>query len=243
MGVARVEGSGTNYQGFNINGGVNPESGNRWPNNGDEGKSYGMISIGGDLYMWVTGGKWSNIFDQVRLYRSTNKGRSWNGASWNFTDADGLSIPTILNLGRDNAGARDNYVYHYFIETQNTNTWAIHRPGRIHLLRVPQGEIFNSKSSYEYFSGPRQIRPGRQTAQTKYRCLKTLTAWAGIYQSATMPACRDTFSLPSIPSLPPDTWACLTRQNHGAPGRRLSMSMGTGKTLGARLTGSSLPNG
>jgi hypothetical protein len=97
MGVARITGGGTNYQSSNINGGVNRES-NRtdWPDGGAEGKSYGIVCIDSVLYMWVTGGKVSNIFDHVTMYSSTNKGRTWTAAGWNFTKSDGLVVPTIL---------------------------------------------------------------------------------------------------------------------------------------------------
>jgi hypothetical protein len=113
MGVGRVQGSGSSYQGFNVNGGRKPESGRfDWPDNGEEGKSYGMLSLSGDLYMWVTGGELDNFFDFARLYRSTDKGRTWRRANWEFTSGvENLTTPTILNFGQDYAGARDNYVF------------------------------------------------------------------------------------------------------------------------------------
>ncbi len=160
LGVARVEGSASNYQGHNVNGGISPEGGTTWPDNGDEGKSYGMLSLSGDLYMWVTGGKRKNLFSFVSLYRSDDKGRTWsnNGNSVRFTEeGEGLSVPTILNFGQDYAGARDNFVYHYFIETQGqvSRHLRVNKPGRIHLLRVDRNSMMN-KSAYEYFSGTPQ---------------------------------------------------------------------------------------
>jgi hypothetical protein len=155
MGVARVEGDGSSYQGSNINGGVSAAFGTTyWPDGGTEGKSYGIVSIDGVLYMWVTGGKLQNIFDHVRMYRSTDRGRTWEAADWNFTDSDGLVVPTILQFGKDYAGARDNFVYHYFIELQDRSSELnAQRPGKIHLLRVDKKEMLTSKSSYEYFDG------------------------------------------------------------------------------------------
>jgi len=48
LGVARVEGSATSYNGTNVWGGKSPENPSQF-----KGKSYGIISVGGVLYMWV----------------------------------------------------------------------------------------------------------------------------------------------------------------------------------------------
>jgi hypothetical protein len=146
--VARIEGGWNNYRGFNIWGGKNPESRADFG-----GKSYGIISIDGVLYMWVGPGSGPKNFNEARLYRSTNHGASWRGASWKFTKSEGLMMPTILQFGRDYAGAKDNFVYHYFIEPQDDNDLVIQKPGRIYLLRVHKDDIFSSKSNYQYFNG------------------------------------------------------------------------------------------
>jgi hypothetical protein len=148
LGVARIEGGWNNYRGFNIWGGKNPESRADFG-----GKSYGIISIDGVLYMWVGPGSGPKNFNEARLYRSTNHGASWRGASWKFTKSEGLMMPTILQFGRDYAGARDNFVYHYFIEPQDDNDLVIQKPGRIYLLQVHKDDIFSSKSNYQYFNG------------------------------------------------------------------------------------------
>lgn len=80
------------------------------------GKSYGIISINGDLYMWWGPGSGAESFAETRLLKSTNHGASWTKSTWNLVDDDKtLIMPTILNFGQDNASARDSYVYHYFI--------------------------------------------------------------------------------------------------------------------------------
>lgn len=155
LGVGRVSGPGSNYSVANINGGVSPLSGRRdWPDGGTEGKSYGMVCIGGFIYMWVTGGRTSNFFDFARLYRSTDHGARWSTTGVQFTHTgEGLSIPTILNFGQNYSGARDSFVYHYFIETRDPSPGLnVQKPGRIHLLRCPISSI-GSKSAYEYFAG------------------------------------------------------------------------------------------
>jgi hypothetical protein len=133
LGVARIEGNWNNYRGFNVWGGKNSENRANF-----DGKSYGIISIDDVLYMWVSPGSGPTNFNEARLYRSTNHGDSWTRANWRFTKSEGLIVPTMLQFGRDYAGARDNFVYHYFIEVQNDNGLVIQKPGRIYLLRAQE---------------------------------------------------------------------------------------------------------
>ena len=160
LGVARIEGRGDNYRGFNVWGGLNPEDPPRLrgQNPGDpprlRGKSYGIISIDGVLYKWVGPGSNTQSYEEARLFHSTDYGATWTPADWAFVKADDLIMPTILNFEKDYAGARDNFVYHYFIELQGDPAdLGVHMPGKIHLLRVDKSEILTSKSSYEYFNG------------------------------------------------------------------------------------------
>jgi hypothetical protein len=149
LGIARIEGPFDNYQVFNVWGGHNAASPSSFG-----GKSYGIISIGGVLYMWIGPGSNTESYEEARLVYSSDYGASWSEADWAFTKADGLIMPTILNFGRDYAGARDNFVYHYFIELQGDPAeLGVHQPGRIHLLRVDRNELVEAKSSYEYFNG------------------------------------------------------------------------------------------
>jgi hypothetical protein len=160
LGVARIEGRGDNYRGFNVWGSVNPENSLQFRAQRPEdpsqlsGKSYGIISIDGVLYKWVGPGSNTQSYEEARLFHSTDYGATWNSADWAFVKADDLIMPTILNFGKDYAGARDNFVYHYFIELQGDPVdLGVHMPGKIHLLRVDKSEILTSKSSYEYFNG------------------------------------------------------------------------------------------
>ena len=106
-----MEGSATSYNGTNVWGGKSPENPAQF-----KGKSYGIISVGGVLYMWVAlvyeEGNWLH---NTRLAWSTDHGATWQKASWAFTFSDGLTVPTFLNFGKDYAGARDTYVYSYYI--------------------------------------------------------------------------------------------------------------------------------
>ena len=120
-----------------------------------DGKSYGMISIAGILYSWVCPGTNTQCYDESRLYFSNNHAQSWTSTSVVFNDAQSLMIPTILNFGQNNAGARDLYMYSYFINTKTTAALSIQRPGEIVLARVPatsHASIINL-ANYEWFAG------------------------------------------------------------------------------------------
>ncbi|HXK60923.1 MAG TPA: DUF4185 domain-containing protein [Acidobacteriota bacterium] len=151
LGVARIEGSASNYKGYNVWGGKNAENRAQF-----EGKSYGIICIDGVLYMWVSPGSCETNYSEVRLARSTDHGAHWTLSSWKFTKSQNLMVPTILQFGKDYAGARDSYVYHYFIHPSpapNTGDCLhIQKPGKIYLARVPKDQMM-TQSAYQFLSG------------------------------------------------------------------------------------------
>jgi hypothetical protein len=153
LGVARIEGEATDYQGFNVWGGKEPESKATF-----EGKSYGILSVGGVLYMWVSPGSGAKGYTEARIYRSENHGASWTGANWAFTKSDGLILPTFLQFGKDYQGARDRFVYVYANHFKRKllrltkDRLRIHQPGEIALMRVPTTGILD-RNSYEFFAG------------------------------------------------------------------------------------------
>ncbi|HIL09133.1 MAG TPA: hypothetical protein EYG11_10560, partial [Candidatus Latescibacteria bacterium] len=137
LGYARIEGNSPGYTGYNVWGGFSAENTAQFG-----GKSYGIISIGGILYSWVSPGSGLTSYDEAALYRSTNKGASWTKAGWKYDKADGVIMPTILNFGKDYADARDNYVYHYFINMKRSSGGlSVHKPGEIFLVRVDKNRI------------------------------------------------------------------------------------------------------
>jgi hypothetical protein len=149
LGLARIEGEHDDFEGLNVWGGKDAEN----PASFD-GKSYGIISIDGVIYKWRGPGSETDSYEEARLFYSRDQGATFTPADWAFTKEDGLIMPTILNFGKDYAGARDDFVYHYFIELQgDPSELGVHQPGRIHLLRVEKDAIISSKSAYEYFSG------------------------------------------------------------------------------------------
>ncbi|MCF7886667.1 MAG: DUF4185 domain-containing protein [Candidatus Marinimicrobia bacterium] len=149
LGVARVEGGKVNYSGYNVWGGKNTDNPAQFG-----GKSYGIISVDGILYMWWGPGSNTYVYNQTRLLKSIDHGATWTKSNWDFTDIDSsLIMPTICNFGRDYSGARDNYVYHYFIRKQgNPSSLGVHKPGKIDLARVHKDSMMD-QSTYEFFAG------------------------------------------------------------------------------------------
>ncbi|MEO6786785.1 MAG: hypothetical protein ABI318_11685 [Chthoniobacteraceae bacterium] len=123
------------------------------------GKSYGILSIVGTLFMWVVPQAGPHL-KECRVASSTDHGATWTRAEWAFRFEDGLSIPTLLNFGRDYADARDGFVYSYFIEPQwgpatpagSKFGFEVHKPGRIHLSRAPKDRLL-LRDAHEFFAG------------------------------------------------------------------------------------------
>jgi hypothetical protein len=81
-----------------------------------DGKSYGIISISGDLYMWWGPGSCTESFANTQMLKSTDYGQTWSKSAWDLENADDtIVMPTILNFGQDNASARDSYEIPMFI--------------------------------------------------------------------------------------------------------------------------------
>jgi hypothetical protein len=158
LGVARVEGSAKQWTGYNVWGGKNAENQASF-----EGKSWGMICVNDILYMWVvpdepdTGGD-RNHFAYIQLARSADHGRSWEKQErWRFTLSEQLTIPTFINFGKNNAGARDDYVYSYFIHPADdkieSKSLTVHKTGKLYLVRAKPDLMFADKNAFEFFRG------------------------------------------------------------------------------------------
>ena len=147
LGVARIEGDSTNYRGINIWGGKNARNPAQFG-----GKSYGILSTGGILYMWVSPGSDAKNYEEARLAVSNNHGTTWTSVDWAFTQSEKIVLPTFLQFGQDYAGARDGYVYSYSIRLQNSNELMVQKPGIIDLMRTPQDRLAD-RAAYEFFKG------------------------------------------------------------------------------------------
>ncbi|TWU31324.1 nucleoside hydrolase [Novipirellula artificiosorum] len=154
LGVARIEGDADNYVGKNVWGGFEPEHAATFG-----GKSYGILSVDTTLAMWLVPQPGPHL-SECRLAQSGDRGQTWQQADWAFRFDQGLSIPTFLNFGRNNAGARDEFLYSYFIEPQwgpktpaeSQYGFEVHKPGRIHLARVPKRQMMQ-RDRFEFFAG------------------------------------------------------------------------------------------
>jgi hypothetical protein len=152
--VARIEGDPTNYTGHNVNGGKNPEGGFQWPPS-NNAKSFGVISIGGVLYMWVMPGSGDTSFQRARLWKSTNKGVSWSQPNWEFVQGENVMMPTFLQQGWDHTANTDGFVYAYFIHPRNDSDLVIQVPGTIYLARAPVANeaFFTAKVNWQWWDG------------------------------------------------------------------------------------------
>ncbi len=144
LGFARIEGTSAVYRGNNVWGGLRPEAPAQF-----EGKSYGIVAIGADLYMWRCGDGTgvASMFESQRLYRSANNGRNWQAAGWEFPGTLTFYCPTFLQFGKGYQGALDGYVYMYAAE-RNNKQWGMHKPGKIMLMRAPRGRLMD-RQAYE----------------------------------------------------------------------------------------------
>ena len=135
IGVARVSGNPPDIRGENI---LSPTA--EAVGDGERGrKASGMIMLAdGTLYMAVR-----NV-GNAQLGWSSDQGRTWKWADWKFETSFGC--PTILNFGKANAGARDNFVYVY---SQDAET-AYERADRMVLARVPNDKL-RERAAYEFF--------------------------------------------------------------------------------------------
>lgn len=167
FGVVRIEGAHNDFKAFDRYG--DKESSEYEAK--ITGKSWGIICVTGVLYAWVHPdkkegwGNWENHHSESRLYMSKNKGASWQPASWAFTPDEGLLGGGILQYGKNYAGAKDDYVYHYFagptlavIESSTGLTREMRVPGYIYLLRAHKNELMN-KDAFEFFAGMKNNQP------------------------------------------------------------------------------------
>jgi hypothetical protein len=154
MGVARIEGHKHNYSAFNVWGGYNPESDHPTL----PAKSYGILSVDGELYMWVSYNEnnASDCYDHQDMYMSADYGITWQFL-YGWRNSPGFFCPTFLQAGRDFKKSFDGYVYVYLPERTKTITsqidsvWNVQKPGNISLMRCNQDSL-GHKENWRFYS-------------------------------------------------------------------------------------------
>lgn len=122
-------------------------------------KPSGIISVGGVLYMGVSNGRYGQekdwyrqIYTNAWIVTSTDLGKTWNREATGRRFFEGrLGAPSFLQFGKDNEGARDEYVYCYFAATKDGQaSWD--NADFLLLGRVKNDRIL-SRESWEFYAG------------------------------------------------------------------------------------------
>jgi hypothetical protein len=136
LGLAKISGTATDFQAINLR---SPSVETR--GDGASGKkASGMLMVDGTLYLLAR-----NAGNSL-LSWSTDHGNTWTWSDWEFTASFGC--PTFLNFGRNNAGARDEFVYIY----SHDHDSAYKPANRMVLARVRANRI-QQRDAYEFFAG------------------------------------------------------------------------------------------
>ena len=147
LGIARIEGDDQNYHGINIWGGVSSSNTATFT-----GKSYGILSVDKDLYLWVSPGSNEEAYQESRLYFSGDSGASWSSVDWTFDSSYSFVNPFFLQFGRGYEHARDGYVYTYAARVKDDRALKVQIPGEIILFRVAKSSLL-IREDYEFFAG------------------------------------------------------------------------------------------
>jgi CubicO group peptidase (beta-lactamase class C family) len=144
LGLARITGEPDAPTGINVRSPTFEQKGD-----GAKGrKASGLLMVDGVLYLWARNA------GNSQLAWSADRGRTWTWSGWTFDVSFGS--PTLLNFGKNYAGARDAFVYVYSHDSGSAYTPA----DRMVLARVPKNRI-REREAYEFFTGlDRRNRPG-----------------------------------------------------------------------------------
>ena len=152
MGVAKIVGTPEQFDAINVWGGHNALAEASFP-----GKSYGLLAIENELWMWRTGNASDgSAFKLQELYVSRDLAKSWDFTGVKFTtevfgQSNPFFAPTFLQFGPGYSGALDDYVYIYAPDV-TLDQWEVQIPGSISLMRVLKTKL-SQQEAYEYFAG------------------------------------------------------------------------------------------
>lgn len=132
--------------GTDVNGGLNPISGNTDFPNDNDGKSSGILALENtDLYFWKLNQDGTHTYD---LYFSDDMASTTSIVPTTTFDADDLAFQTFVQYGQNYDGPHGGYVY------QVGGVWGASGVATrdIFMARVASSTI-ETVSTYEYFSG------------------------------------------------------------------------------------------
>jgi len=136
LGFAKIMGGPEDFAGVNIRSQTGEKVGQ-----GEAGvKAGGMLCVDGVLYMFARNA------GNSQLAWSADHAQTWTWCDWKFETSFGA--PTLLNFGKDYAGARDACVYIY----SHDHDTAYKPADRMVLARVPKDRI-RERQAYEFFKG------------------------------------------------------------------------------------------
>jgi hypothetical protein len=122
-----------------------------------DGKSWGIVAVNTDLYMWMSPGSPRSImFREARLAKSTDNGRSWTRARWAFGPGDKIILPSFMQLGAGYTSEQldreiTDYLYSFYPRLTQYGKPS-QKPGIIDIMRVPKSRPMD-RGAYQFLIG------------------------------------------------------------------------------------------
>jgi hypothetical protein len=135
-GFARITGDPEELVGVNIR-----SSGEQLGDGRKGKKGWGILSVGGTLYLWL--GHADRKGGGAQLAWSRDHARTWTFADWQFSE---FGLLGFVNFGKDYDQARDEFVYAYSHDGPLPDSPA----DRFILLRAPRDRL-TERSAWEFF--------------------------------------------------------------------------------------------
>ena len=154
LGLAKISGSPTNFIGSNIT--------MHDAIHGDQKsgrKCSGLLMVNKTLFLWVRNA--NDKGEGSQLAWSTDYGQTLQWSNWSFNQ---FGYCTFINFGKNNQGARDNYIY----SVSHNSPSAYKRADNFIMMRVPKDKVL-IRSAYEFFKGLDEKNRPIWTADIKER--------------------------------------------------------------------------
>lgn len=135
-GFARVTGGAEDFVGQNVR-----SSGEQLGDGVKGKKAWGMLSVGGTLYLFF--GHADPVKGGAQMAWSEDHAKTWTLAQWTWPE---FGLVGFVNFGRDYAGARDEYVYAYSHDGPHARTPA----DRFVMMRAKKSQM-KQREAWEFF--------------------------------------------------------------------------------------------